>query len=115
MRTVEGNIIEKSNSYIKTGLKYILGVLILMEVADGVLTNVLIKQGIAREANPFLVNIAGESGFMVLKIIGVILAVVILWDIHRRYPRLAFWTASFFLLFYSGIVAWNTQLLIRGI
>lgn len=84
-----------------------------MEVADGVLTNVLIGRGIAREANPFLINIAGEAGFMILKVIGVFLAVVILWDVHRRYPRLAFWTASVFLLVYMGVVGWNLRILLQ--
>jgi hypothetical protein len=96
------------------GIKFILGALILVEITDGILTNILIRRGIAREGNPFLINIAGENGFMILKIVGVLLAVVILWDIHRRYPRLAFWTSSVFLLVYCGIVAWNTSLLILG-
>lgn len=78
------------------------------------LTNILIREGIAREGNPFLVNIAGDSGFLIIKIVGVLLAVLILWDIHRRYPRLAFWTASAFLIIYGGIVIWNARLLIMG-
>ena len=78
------------------------------------LTNILINNGIAREANPILVSIAGESGFLILKIVGVLLAVFILWDVHRRYPRSAFWVAAFFLLAYAGIVAWNLRLLILG-
>jgi hypothetical protein len=85
-----------------------------MEVTDGILTNVLIKKGIAREGNPFLVNIAGENGFLILKIVGVLVAVFIIWDVHRRYPRLAFWTGSTFLLIYACIVAWNLHLLIAG-
>jgi hypothetical protein len=79
-----------------------------------VLTNILINEDIAREANPLLVNIAGGSGLMIAKIVGVLLAVVILWDIQRRYPRVAFWTASAFLLIYCGIVAWNLYLLLMG-
>ena len=87
----------------------------MLGAADGILTNILIQSGIGMEANPFLVDIAGESGFLILKIAGVLLAAFILWDIHRRYPRLALWTTSIFLVIYSGVVIWNTQLLIRGI
>ena len=101
-------------SFSKNGLKYILGALILLEIADGVLTNILIKKDIAREGNPVLLNIAGGSGLIIVKIVGVLVAALILWDIRRRYPRVAFWTASAFLLVYAGIVAWNMRLLLLG-
>jgi hypothetical protein len=86
-----------------------------MVIADGVLTNFLIQKNIASEANPFLVNIAGNSGLIILKVVGVLLVVLILWDIYRRSPRLAFWASSAFLLVYSGIVAWNLHLLLAGL
>ncbi len=79
------------------------------------LTNFLINNGIAREANPFLVNIAGESGLIILKVVGVLLAVLIILDIYRRNPRLAFWVSAIFLLGYCVVVFWNLQLLIRGL
>jgi hypothetical protein len=105
----------KISSLLKSKIIYILGALVLLEIADGILTNVLIKKDIAREANPFLVGIAGTTGFMIIKIIGVLLAVVILLDINQRYPRLAFWVAVVFLLVYCGIVAWNASLLMPAI
>lgn len=81
-------------------------------VTDGFLTNILIDKGIASEANPFLFEIAGSRGLIVLKIAGVSMAVIILWDIFRRSPKLALWASSFFMLAYAGIVAWNLRLLI---
>jgi hypothetical protein len=96
-------------------LKYILAVLIIMVIADGVLTNLLIQKDIAREANPFLVNIAGDMGLIIFKIVGVLLCVFILWDIYRRSPKLAFWVSAVFLVIYSGIVAWNLHLLLTGL
>jgi hypothetical protein len=86
----------------------------VLVVADGVLTNILIQKGIARESNPFLVGIAGESRLIYLKILGVLLAALILWDVHRRHPRIAFWTSSTFLLIYCGIVGWNSHLLLQA-
>jgi hypothetical protein len=86
-----------------------------MESADGLITNILIQKGIAHEGNPVLVGIAGEHSFLILKIVGVLVAVLILWDIHRRYPRLAFWTGTVFLIIYCLIVSWNLHLLIGGI
>ena len=95
-------------------MKYILGVLVLLVVADGVVTNLLIKQDIAYEGNPLLSNIAGGWGLIIAKIVGVLLAALILWDISRCYHRIAFWTGTAFLLIYAAIMAWNLRLLIMG-
>lgn len=85
-----------------------------MNIADALLTNHLIKTETAREGNPLLLHWAGEPGLLILKIAGVLMASFILWDVRRRYPRLAFWVASFFLLVYCGIVVWNLSLVISG-
>jgi hypothetical protein len=95
-------------------LKYVLGALVLLVVADGVVTNILIKNEIAWEGNPIMKGLAGGSGLIIVKIAGVLAAALILWDIRRRYPRLAFWTGVVFILIYAAIVAWNTRLLIMG-
>jgi hypothetical protein len=47
-------------------------------------------------------------------VVGVLLAALILWDISRRHPRLAFWASLVFLAGYVGIVAWNASLLFQG-
>ncbi len=96
----------------RKGIKYVLGVLILLDVADAVLTNALVRLDIGVEGNPLLSNLAGGSKFLIIKILGVLLAVFILWDVHRRNPKLAFWTAAVFVLVYGGIVAWNLRLLL---
>jgi hypothetical protein len=96
-------------------MKYILAILIFMVIADGVLTNLLIQKDIAWEANPFLVSLAGNSGLIIFKIVGVLIAVLILWDIYRRSPKLSFWASSVFVLFYTAIVVWNLRLLLLGL
>jgi hypothetical protein len=83
-------------------------------VADGFLTNALIRLDIASEGNPVMFGLAGKSSFPIFKFAGVLLAVLILWDIRRRHPRVAFWTAVVFLIVYAGIVTWNARLLILG-
>jgi hypothetical protein len=87
----------------------------VMVVADGVLTNILIQKGIARESNPFLIGVAGDSKLIIIKILGVLLAAFILWDVYRRHPKLSFCLSSFFLLVYCGIVSWNLHLLLRAV
>lgn len=96
-------------------MKYLLGLLILFEIADGVITHFLITGGLAREGNPLLVPIVGESTFLILKVVGVLLAAVILWDIHKRWRRTALVATWVFVVFYGGVAIWNLSLLARGV
>ena len=91
-------------------MKYLIGLLILFVTADGLLTNFLIKDGLFREGNPFLQSIVGDAGFIVLKVVGVLVCAVILWDIYRRFRKLALVSTSFFVIFYGVIVLWNLSL-----
>ncbi|MFC1970946.1 DUF5658 family protein [Chloroflexota bacterium] len=91
-------------------LKLLLSLLILLNIADARLSQSLIEAGIGREGNPFLEGIVGQSNFVILKVAGVVLCILFLWDIHRRHPRLATITTSFFIIFYSAIVIWNSSL-----
>ncbi len=91
-------------------MRYLLGLLIVFVVADGLLTNSLLERGIAREGNPFLQPIVGEAGFIIIKAVGVLLCAVILWDIYKRFPRVALISTSFFVVFYGVIVLWNSSL-----
>lgn len=91
-------------------MRYLLGSLVLLNVADAVISYFLVELGKGSEANPFLLHIIGEPGFIIIKVIGVFLCVLILWDIHRRYPKLAFVSSSCFVALYTGIVLWNSSL-----
>ena len=92
-------------------MKYLLSALILLNIADALLTNHIIKLGAGTEGNPFLLGIAGEPFFTIIKIVGVLLCVLILWDVHRRYPRLALVSTSVFVAAYAVIVFWNLRVL----
>ena len=91
-------------------MKYLVGLLIVFEISDGLLTHFLIKSGLAREGNPFLQSIAGEAGFLILKVVGVLLCAVILWDIYKRFPKVALISTACFVTFYGAIVLWNLSL-----
>ena len=91
-------------------MKYLLGLLAGLVILDGLLTYFLVRYGIAREGNPFLSRIVGEDYFLVLKVVGAILSVLILWDIYRRFPRLALISTSCFVVIYGAIVIWNFSL-----
>jgi len=92
-------------------VKYLLGLLVVLVVSDGFLTQFLIDDGRAREGNPFLQPIVGDVGFLVLKVVGALLCAVILWDIYRRFPRVAVIATSCFVAAYTGIIIWNLMVL----
>ena len=91
-------------------MKYLLGLLILFVVLDGVLTNFLVDGGLAREGNPFLQPLVGDIGFIILKVVGALLCAFILWDIYRRFPRVAKIATWCFVAAYGVIVIWNSSL-----
>ena len=88
-------------------MKYLLGLLITFEILDGVLTHFLIRGGLAREGNPLLMPLVGETNFLILKVVGVLLCALILWDVYKKWPRIALTTTACFVTLYFGIVVWN--------
>lgn len=93
-------------------MKYLLGLLVIFVVLDGLLTQGLVNGGLAREGNPLLRPLVGEAGFIVLKVVGALLCAFILWDIYRRFPRVAIIATSCFVVAYGAIVLWNSSLFI---
>ena len=93
-------------------MKYLLGLLILFVVGDGLLTQFLVNGGLAREGNPILQPLVGDVGFIILKAAGALLCAFILWDIYRRYPRVAITATWCFVVAYVGILLWNSSVLI---
>jgi hypothetical protein len=91
-------------------MKYLLGILVLFVVLDGVLTHWLIDGGIAREGNPFLQPLVGDIGFIILKLVGALLCAFILWDVYRHFPKVAVAATWCGVTFYGAIVLWNSSL-----
>ncbi|MFC2002340.1 DUF5658 family protein [Chloroflexota bacterium] len=91
-------------------MKYLLGLLIVFEISDGVLSHFLIRGGLAREGNPFLLPLVGGANFLILKVVGVLLCALILWDIYKHWPKVALISTSCFVVFYAAIVLWNVSL-----
>lgn len=88
-------------------MRYLLGALIALVVSDGLISHFLVRYGLAREANPFLETLAGEWNFLVIRVLGVLLCAVILWDIYKHRPKLALITSLCYVVFYAGLVLWN--------
>ena len=89
--------------------------LIVLQILDGALTLALFYLDIAHEGNPLLSSIIDKPIFMIVKFIGVLFCVIILWDIYKRHQRLATIVTTVFVFFYTGVVIWNASLLIGGL
>lgn len=94
-------------------MKYLLGLLVLLVIGDGLLTRFLLDGGLAREGNPLLQPLVGENGFLILKAAGALLCAFILWDIYKRFPRVAVIATWCCVIAYAGIVLWNASLFIK--
>jgi hypothetical protein len=81
--------------------------LVALIVADGLISQFLIGNALGYEGNPFLASIAADDRFLLLKLAGGALAAIILWDIHKRRPKLALSFTVLFVALYTGIVFWN--------
>jgi hypothetical protein len=104
------SVIKKITQTGKRKMMYLLIVLVSLVVLDGLLTEYLTDGGRVREANPFLEPLVGQTGFMILKIVGALLCAFILWDVYRRFPRVAVVATWIAVVGYGIIVIWNTSL-----
>ena len=61
----------------------LLGTLIALVVADGLLSQFLIGSGLGTESNPLIISWVSDSSFLYLKLAGALLCALILWDIYK--------------------------------
>ena len=95
-------------------MEYLLGLLVVFVISDGLLTYFLVGSGVAREGNPFLVPVLAGGSFLTLKVVGTIVCVIILWDLYKRFPKLALISTSCLVVAYGVIVFWNFRLLLAS-
>ena len=76
-------------------------------VADGLITNFLMANELGREWNPFLQNLAGGEPFLLIKVAGAFVAVLLLWDIYKKRRQVAAIGSLCAVVVYTGIVYWN--------
>jgi hypothetical protein len=93
-------------------LKHLIICLVLLVIADGLLTKFLVSSGLGIEANPFLHTIVAERKFMLIKIGGVLLVSLLLLDINRLKPTVAVISSATAVAFYTAIVYWNISIFI---
>ncbi len=95
-------------------MKLALGCLIFFEIADGVLTNLLVRGGIGHEGNPLMRPLAGSGTLILVKLAGVLVCVAILLDMYRRSPTLARRAATCLTALCAFVVLWNLGVLVTA-
>ncbi|HUS88118.1 MAG TPA: DUF5658 family protein [Desulfosporosinus sp.] len=88
-------------------MRYMLYTLFGLIVADGLITQFLVTNGHASEANPFLQAWVGQELFLAIKVSGAFLVILFLWLKTNAKPRLIYIATAIFLTFYTIIVFWN--------
>ena len=95
-------------------MKYLLILLSGFEISDGMITHFLARNGLVQEGNPLMESIVREGNFLLLKVIGVLPCVLILWGIYMRFPKVALTAALSAVVFYGLVMAWNLSMFIRA-
>ena len=83
----------------------------ILSLSDALLTRYLVGVGRAREANPLMAKLLADNQFLWFKVTGVSLCLGLLWKVSKRFPRLAAGTALFIMVFYCGVLIWNSSVL----
>ena len=88
-------------------MKHLLILLSGLEISDGVITSLLVRNGSVQESNRLIEAIVMKGDFLLFKVIGVAICVLILWGIYQRFPGVAKIAASSVVAFYGAVMVWN--------
>jgi hypothetical protein len=87
--------------------KYLLIVLVLLNVADAVISQFIISNGYGTEGNSLLSYWVTRREFVLIKAGASLIAAAILWDLSRRAPKPTLAVTATIVVIYVAIVAWN--------
>ena len=91
-------------------IKYLLGTLVALVIADGYITQFLVREGLGLESNPFLEPFVSEWYFLVVKALGALFCALLLWDIFRKWPKLGMAVIPCLTTIFTAIVYWNLSI-----
>lgn len=91
-------------------MKLLLATLLALIAADGVITNFLVGNNLASELNPLMQGLVGGNGLILVKAVGAMLGIAVLWHLYKRRPQLAMNSCLIFVVLYTGIVYWNVAM-----
>jgi hypothetical protein len=101
------NLVETSSRLGVLRFKDLSVVLVLLVLADGLITLSLTGQGLGRETNPFVRHFIAAGSLLPLKVLGAIIVTLILWDVSLRQARVALAVCAVSVAAYTAILYWN--------
>ena len=93
----------------------LLGLLLSLFLADGIITKFIVSNGLGIEGNPILGTWVMTDQFTWVKFAGGLLACLLLWDFHRRVGRPAYIITGVFVAVFALIVFWNITVALIGL
>jgi hypothetical protein len=98
----------KESATIQTHLvTYLILLLFALVIADGLMSQHLISNGLGYEGNPILANWMLTTDLLTIKAGGAFLSAILLLGINNRRPQLALFASVIFVVFYTLILFWN--------
>jgi len=91
----------------------ILALVTIFQLWDGIMTHVLVKNGVVGEYNTLVYGLIINGQFLLIKIISPIIISLVLFSIYRYFPRLVLTTATIITGFYSAVLLWNFYVLFQ--
>jgi hypothetical protein len=87
--------------------RYLIGILACLVVADGLISNHIMSNGVGTESNLIIESIVGQTSFVLVKAIAAIISAMILWKVFKKHPRAGLVYIILFVIRYTGIIWWN--------
>jgi hypothetical protein len=87
--------------------RYLLLLLGSLVIADGLISNYIVNNGLGKEGNPFLQDIVGQTSFIFIKSAGAIIGGLLLWRVFRKHHRLGWASIVFYIVIYTSILWLN--------
>jgi hypothetical protein len=85
----------------------LLTLMVVLVVADGMVTRFVIKNRLGAEGNVFLQDWVQSDSILILKLVGSSLAALILWRLYLKSHKMGWILTSFFASAYLLIIIWN--------
>jgi hypothetical protein len=102
-----------AKKYYDPVIKSFIPMLVILEIADGILTYSSVGNNLVREANPLLRNTAGTGTFLLTKITGALLCALLMWLVYKRFPKISIIASFSITMFYSLVLTWNLNILFK--
>jgi hypothetical protein len=106
---------KESTTYQTHKVPYLILVLFALVIADGLISQYLISNGLGYEGNPILANWMLTTDLLTIKVGGASLSALLLLGMNKRRPQLALFATVVFVVLYTLIIFWNIFMFIIGL